>query len=120
ETTATELVEKAIQNIEEWNDTLNAVVHKQYEFARSIANRFDHYFEQLDTGSYGDLPPFFGVPILLKDLGQNQTGQKSTSGARLMEQFEATQTDNFTKSIESRSEERRVGKESYTRLAMYN
>ena len=101
ETTATELVEKAIQNIEEWNDTLNAVVHKQYEFARSIANRFDHYFEQLDTGSYGDLPPFFGVPILLKDLGQNQTGQKSTSGARLMEQFEATQTDNFTKSIES-------------------
>lgn len=99
--TATDLVERVIRNIESLNENLNAVVHKQYDFARHIAKQYDQYFNQLNTGEHNDLPPFFGVPILLKDLGQSQSGQRSTNGARLMDQFESSQTDNFTKSIES-------------------
>jgi len=57
EVSALELVDDAIGKIERLNPTLNAVIHKHFERAR--------------TQTAGALPdgPFRGVPFLLKDLG---------------------------------------------------
>ncbi|HEY8616203.1 hypothetical protein [Phenylobacterium sp.] len=52
-----ELVEAAIERMEEHNPVLNAVVYKAYDEAREAAS--------------GPLPdgPFKGIPFLIKDLG---------------------------------------------------
>ena len=58
-----ELVEAAIERVEELNPQLNAVIHELFEEGREAAR--------------GDLPdgPFRGVPFLLKDLGAAFAGQ---------------------------------------------
>ena len=65
-----ELVDAAIARIEKHNGVLNAVVHKAYDEARTVAA--------------GDLPagPFKGVPFLIKDLGAQVKGWPRTSGSR--------------------------------------
>jgi len=69
EITPAELVEAAIERIERHNPSLNAVVHKAYDEARSVAA--------------GPLPegPFAGVPFLIKDLGAQVKGWPRTSGS---------------------------------------
>ncbi|MCC9873424.1 amidase, partial [Streptococcus agalactiae] len=84
-----ELVEQAIYKIEEQNVSVNAVVSKQYNEARQAAK----YANESDA-------PFAGVPILLKDLGQNQKGQLSTSGSQLFKHYHAKQTDYLVQSFE--------------------
>ncbi|MBG9987883.1 amidase [Aerococcaceae bacterium DSM 111176] len=101
ETTVTELVERAITNIETLNPTLNAVVVKSFDEARDKSAQYDDYLKTLDAKTKSELPPFFGVPILLKDLGQSQNGVPTMSGAKLMEGHVANQTDNFTQRIEA-------------------
>jgi amidase len=64
-----ELVEAAIDRIEDHNPTLNAVVHKAYDEARRVAT------EPLPDG------PFKGVPFLIKDLGAQVKGWPRTSGS---------------------------------------
>ena len=44
--------------------------------------------------------PFAGVPIFLKDLGQEQAGEPSTAGSRLFTSYRATETDNYVKKLE--------------------
>ncbi|MGT2784752.1 amidase [Streptococcus merionis] len=87
---ALELVEDSIARIERDNPKFNAVVSKQYEEARKKAQNL------VDKGQ-----PFLGVPFLLKDLGQNQAGQLSTSGSRLFAHYRAQQTDYLVKIFES-------------------
>lgn len=67
--TPSELVEAAIARIERHNPTLNAVVYKGYDDAR--------------TWAAGDLPdgPFKGVPFLIKDLGAQVEGWPRSSGS---------------------------------------
>jgi amidase len=67
---ADEAVEAAIERIEARNPALNAVVHTQFERARSEA-------AQPRTGR------FAGVPFLLKDLGAEDAGEPSTSSCQL-------------------------------------
>jgi len=67
---ATDLVEAAIDRIEEHNDTLNAIVTKVYEQALDSARH-----HQSDG-------PFAGVPFLLKDLGGALGGVPFSSGSR--------------------------------------
>ncbi|XJS10425.1 amidase [Aerococcaceae bacterium WGS1372] len=95
--TVTELVQAAINNIETMDESLNAVVHRQFDQALDLAESYD---QQLRNDS-SKLPPFFGVPILLKDLGHSQKGQVSTSGSKLMAGYVSPETDNFTQSIEA-------------------
>lgn len=87
-----ELISASIQQIEALNPKLNAVVSTQFEEALIRA-------EQLDQSGQFD-QPFAGVPILLKDLGQNQAGHLSTSGSRLFADYRAQQTDNYVKRVE--------------------
>lgn len=69
EVTAGELLEAAIERIEQANPALNAVVIEWFEHARDIA-------------AHPDLPdgPFRGVPFLLKDLYTSFAGQTLSNG----------------------------------------
>lgn len=86
---AEELVKDSIAKIEQFNPLLNAVVDKQY----------DEALEKARTSQFAE-KPFAGVPILLKDLGQNQAGHLSTSGSRLFASNRASRTDRFVEKIE--------------------
>jgi amidase len=70
-----ELVEAAIDLIEQLNPTLNAVVTPMYEQARA--------------GADGKLPegPFTGGPFLLKDLGASYGGVRMTMGSAFLSNF---------------------------------
>jgi amidase len=70
-----ELVDESIRRIEELNPQLNAVIHKSYESARSIAE--------------GPLPdgPFKGVPYLLKELATMWEGQPTTNSCPYLKDF---------------------------------
>lgn len=85
-----ELVQASIDRIEELNPSIHAVVDKQYDEALARA-----------TAIHGADKVFGGVPILLKDLGQNQAGHMSTSGSRLFARYKSRQTDYFVKRLES-------------------
>jgi len=69
---AGEVLEAAIARAEAINPELNAIVHEQYEGARTAAP---------GPG------PFRGVPYLLKDLGAYDAGQPCTGGSRLWADF---------------------------------
>ncbi len=66
-----EVLDAAIERIEELNPQINAVTIKTYDFAH----------EQVKSG----LPegPFSGVPFLLKDLHLNLQGTETSNGSRL-------------------------------------
>lgn len=70
EVSPTELVERAIAQVETHNPRINAVIHRMFEHARTAAN--------------GELPegPFRGVPFLLKDLLADFAGVPTTAGSR--------------------------------------
>ncbi len=72
-----ELVEEAIQRIENHNPQLNAVITKLYETARETAQK------PLPDG------PFAGVPFLIKDLLATIAGVPTSSGNRLWKNIPA-------------------------------
>ena len=67
-----ELVERAIERIEQFDPQLNVMVHRQYDRARNDAN--------------GALPngPFRGVPFLFKDYRCREAGERYTMGMRAL------------------------------------
>ncbi|HEM5315041.1 TPA: amidase [Streptococcus suis] len=85
---AKELVQETIDRIEKLNPTLNAVVSKQYEEALKEAEKEDYLGK-----------PFAGVPFLLKDLGQNEKGQPSSAGSRLLAGRPAGHTDTYVQRL---------------------
>lgn len=99
EVTSTELINRALANIKKLNPKLNAVTHIQKEEALEKANAFDKELANLSQDEINELPPFYGVPILLKDLGQEEAGQPATSGSKLLEGYIPTETDNFVKAV---------------------
>ncbi len=72
-----ELVEEAIQRIEQHNPKLNAVIYKMYDQARQAAQ------SPLPEG------PFQGVPFLVKDLISTIAGIPTGSGNRLLKDIPA-------------------------------
>jgi len=67
-----ELVEQAIERIEQFDPQLNVMVHRQYERARNDAER------ALPDG------PFRGVPFLFKDYRCREAGEPYTMGMRAL------------------------------------
>ena len=88
EVSAKEVVEAAIARLKEVNPDLNAVIHE----------RTEKVLKELDEQESYNLP-FFGVPIVLKDLSQNMEGEPTTSGSRLLTKQIANCDDNFVKKI---------------------
>lgn len=81
-----ELLEAAFDQIESVNTKLNAVIH----------NRKEKAFRQINDDSLFHLP-FYGVPLLLKDLGQSMEGEPITSGSRLLQNNTAKFDSYFVK-----------------------
>ena len=71
-----ELVETAISHIEAHNETLNAVIHKDYDRALASADR-----------PAPEDAPFPGVPFLLKDLHAALAGAPLTFGSRALASY---------------------------------
>ena len=99
--TASQLVDWALDNIQALNPSLHAVAHVQAESARAQAQAHDQVWRQLSESERQELPAFFGVPILLKDLGQLQAGEPSYAGAQLMADYVAKQTSYFVERIQA-------------------
>lgn len=97
--TVTELVQMSLDIIHSQNSILNAVVSLQEAYALSLARDYDQQLDQLNEQAIEALPPFFGVPLLVKDLGQNQAGFPSTSGSRLLTSHIASHTDAFIQKL---------------------
>ena len=77
EVSAKEVLETAIARAEHVNPSINAIVHKQYDRARSAVSA------GLASG------PLRGVPYLIKDLGVFETGEPATLGSSLFNDFVA-------------------------------
>ena len=74
EASPAELVDAAIDRVEELNGELNAVIREQFDAAREQAS--------------GELPdgPFKGVPLLVKDLGPIVAGQQLHMGMKVLKE----------------------------------
>lgn len=82
-----ELVEEAINRIEALNPKLNAVINKMYEKARLAAISGEL------TGN------FAGVPILLKDITQEISGEPLTAGSKALQHYRAKQDSTFVRKL---------------------
>lgn len=98
EVSVTELVERAIYNIEHYDD-MNAVIHIQKDKALNTAKDMDKKLERLSYENIKELPPFFGVPLLVKDLGQEEAGIKATNGSKLFKDYIPKNSSNFVKQL---------------------
>jgi len=78
EVSPAELVEAAITLIDRLNPSLNAVIHRLYDMARTSA-------ETVDRNA-----PFAGVPFLLKELASSWTGAPNTNSSSYLKGFVAT------------------------------
>ncbi len=92
--TATQLVQAALDNINRLNPTLNAVTHIQKDKALTTAKEYDAKRKTIKK-----LPPFYGVPILIKDLGQEEDGEPSKCGSKLFLEYIAEDSSNFIQRI---------------------
>lgn len=99
ELSVTEAVEMALREIERLNPEFNAVVHVQAKAARRRATEMDKFAATAPLSTRNTLPPFWGVPILLKDLGEPQKGQPTTSCSRLLAGNIAKESDDYIKAI---------------------
>lgn len=84
---AAEIVESAIARLEKLNPKINAVIHKMYEKARLAANQI--------TGE----EPFAGVPMLMKDIGQEIKDEPMTCGAKALRNYRAEADATFVKRV---------------------
>lgn len=82
-----EVLEEAIKTIEQHNPSLNAVIHTFYEKAEKQADTVDL------TGT------FAGVPMLLKDIGQEIVGEKMTEGSKALKSYLAEADSEYVKQV---------------------
>lgn len=99
EVSVTELVQTGLKNINELNPVLNAVISIQETYALDLAKEMDEHLATLSDSEKEQLPPFYGVPTLLKDLGQNQKGMVSSSGSQVLANNVIQVDDHFTETI---------------------
>jgi amidase len=73
-----EVADLYLERIEQFDGTLNAFSHRADDEVRDAAKRAADVVATSDTG---ELPPFFGVPLPIKDLNK-VAGWPSTQGSR--------------------------------------
>lgn len=86
---ASDLVEQAFARLEQLNPDLNAVIATRKTAALD---------EALHLEDHGQ--PFFGVPLLIKGLGQSLAGLPATAGSRLLADQVAASTDFFVQRLQ--------------------
>lgn len=86
---ARELVEVAIECIEDINPQLNAVISKRYDYARELAD------SEVPDG------PFAGVPFLLKDIAIEWEGFPVTNGSAYFKDYTATSSWELAKRMKA-------------------
>ncbi|MBF0993773.1 MAG: amidase, partial [Granulicatella sp.] len=84
-----ELVLETIEKAEWLNPRLNAIVSTRYEEAIEEAKKFQVKNQ-----------PFAGVPLFLKDLGQEKEGTPCTYGSCLFKDYICHETSHFVKRLE--------------------
>lgn len=84
-----DLIHATIENINQQNPQLNAVISVREEKALAEAAALK------DTGQ-----PFYGVPLLLKGLSQQLAGESDTAGNVLLKDSIAAHSNNFVKSFQ--------------------
>ncbi|MFA9555690.1 amidase [Evansella sp. AB-rgal1] len=84
-----EVVEAAIARIERFNPSLNAVIHRMYDQAKSTPP-----FRENNRTAI-----FTGVPMLLKDITQEIGGEPITSGSKVFSSYISKQDSTYTKRI---------------------
>ncbi|RLU90088.1 amidase [Streptococcus iniae] len=89
EVSAAEIVEDTILRAKKSNKALNAITADRYEEALTEAKKGD--FKQ---------GIFAGVPIFLKDLGQDMEGLPTSSGSRLFQHYFPKQTDYYVERLQ--------------------
>ncbi|NLP50098.1 amidase family protein [Bacillus sp. RO1] len=77
-----ELLEMAVSEIETQNPQLNAVIHTMYEQARNAAGK-------------ALIGRFAGVPILLKDIGQEIKGEPKTLGSKALSKYRSKRDSEY-------------------------
>ncbi|HWL23577.1 MAG TPA: amidase family protein [Ureibacillus sp.] len=82
-----EVLEEAIKTIEIHNPSLNAVINKFYEKA-------ERHAECVNLSG-----TFAGVPMLLKDIGQEIAGEKITQGSRAFQSYCAKADSEYVKQV---------------------
>lgn len=95
-----ELVDQALENINSLNPKLNAVLAVYEDQAREEAKQQTATIEKMTPDERQDLPTFFGVPALLKELGQSLKGTPATSASKLLKDKVSDLTDNFAKQFQ--------------------
>src|SRR5699024_893049 len=86
EVTPKEVIDASFQQLEKVNPLLQAVTHHRKE-------RVLQESEQLDV----ERGPFFGVPLLLKDISQALAGERLTSGSKLLKDLRAKEDSRHVK-----------------------
>ena len=74
---SSELVEMTVERIERVNPKLNAIIHKMFNEARKLADKWD---KEISSGKSTDAA-FVGVPFLLKDLLAEYAGAPFSEGS---------------------------------------
>ncbi|EXJ23642.1 6-aminohexanoate-cyclic-dimer hydrolase [Alkalibacterium sp. AK22] len=85
-----ELIHASFKRIAQENPKLNAVIHTRKEEA----------LKEAQSRHWADTP-FKGIPILLKDLGQNLAGFPATAGSKLLKHYRADKTSYFVSQLQA-------------------
>lgn len=83
EISSIELLDTTIQQIEEFNPKLNAVIHKTYDQARELAENWNSGVK----ANHVTDAIFCGVPFLLKDLLAECKGTPFAEGSRAVKGY---------------------------------
>lgn len=85
---------------------LVALFKAQYQQKNPALNAITQWDEAIALETYQKLANpnetlFGGLPVALKDLGQDKAGFLAQAGSRLLEGYRASQTDNFVKQVQN-------------------
>ena len=88
-----ELTQACLANTEKLDPLLNAITEVYTDSAIEQAKARDLALAKLNHQERQELSPFYGLPYLLKDLGQFFQGHPTTAGSSLLLKDRASQTD---------------------------
>jgi amidase len=86
------VIDHAYQKIAKQNKTLNSVIYQDPKGVK-------HQLKKLKKQNKADMP-FYGVPILIKGLGQDYKGYPNTDGLPFLKDNKYTSTNGFVKKLQ--------------------